>query len=54
MLHDQLAETGVHATSVTIAAVIGGDGRFHPAVIARSYLELHRQAETEWRHELVY
>jgi NAD(P)-dependent dehydrogenase (short-subunit alcohol dehydrogenase family) len=54
MLHDQLAGTGVHATGVTITAGIGGDGRFHPAVIARSYLELHRQAETEWRHELVY
>jgi NAD(P)-dependent dehydrogenase (short-subunit alcohol dehydrogenase family) len=54
MLHDQLAGTGVHATSVTITAGIGGEGRFDPAVIARSYLELHTQAETEWQHELVY
>jgi NAD(P)-dependent dehydrogenase (short-subunit alcohol dehydrogenase family) len=55
MLHDQLAGTGVHATSVTITAEIGsGDPRFDPAVIARSYLELHRQPETEWQHELVY
>jgi len=54
MLHDQLAGTGVHATSVTITAGIDGEGRFDPAVIARSYLELHNQAETEWQHELVY
>jgi short-subunit dehydrogenase len=55
MLHDQLAGTGVHATSVTITAGIGsGDQRFDPAVIARAYLELHAQAETEWEHELVY
>jgi NAD(P)-dependent dehydrogenase (short-subunit alcohol dehydrogenase family) len=54
MLHDELAGTGVHATSVTITAAIGGEGRFDPAVIARSYLELHTQAETEWQHDLVY
>ena len=40
MLHDQLAGTGVHATSVTITATIGSAPRFEPAVIARSYLEL--------------
>ena len=54
MLHDQLAGTGVHATSVTITAGIGGEGRFDPAVIARSYLELHTQPETGWQDELVY
>jgi NAD(P)-dependent dehydrogenase (short-subunit alcohol dehydrogenase family) len=55
LLHDQLAGTGVHATSITITAEIGsGDPRFDPAVIARSYLDLHQQPETEWQHELVY
>ena len=55
ILHDQLAGTGVHATSVTITAEIGSaDPRFDPAVIARAYLELHGQPETEWQHELVY
>jgi NAD(P)-dependent dehydrogenase (short-subunit alcohol dehydrogenase family) len=54
MLHDELAGTGVHATSVTITAGIDGTGRFDPAVIARSYLELHAQPEAEWQHELVY
>jgi NADP-dependent 3-hydroxy acid dehydrogenase YdfG len=54
MLHDQLTGTAVHATSVTITAGIDGTGRFDPAVIARSYLELHAQPEAEWQHELVY
>jgi NAD(P)-dependent dehydrogenase (short-subunit alcohol dehydrogenase family) len=55
LLHDQQAGTGVHATSVTITAEIGsGVPRFDPAVIAAAYLELHRQPESEWQHELVY
>jgi NAD(P)-dependent dehydrogenase (short-subunit alcohol dehydrogenase family) len=54
VLHDQLAGTGVHATSITITAEIGsGDPRFDPATLAQAYLELHNQPETEWRHELV-
>ena len=35
MLHDQLAGTGVHATSITITAMIGGAPRFEPAEIAK-------------------
>ena len=54
MLHDQLAGTGVHATSVTITATIGSARRFEPAEIARAYLELGNQPEAEWQHELVY
>jgi NAD(P)-dependent dehydrogenase (short-subunit alcohol dehydrogenase family) len=54
LLHDQVRGAGVHATSVTITAAINGEGRFDPALIARAYLELHRQPEGEWRHELVY
>jgi hypothetical protein len=40
MLHEQLAGTGVHATSVAITASIGSEPRFEP--------------ETEWKHEPVY
>ncbi len=54
LLHDQLAGTGVHATSVTITATIGSAPRFEPAEIAKAYLELDNQAETDWQHELVY
>ncbi|MFF7191606.1 SDR family oxidoreductase [Streptomyces sp. NPDC008222] len=54
VLHDQLAGTGVHATSVTITRDIGGgDARFDPAVLAQAYLELHNQPEAEWQHELM-
>jgi NAD(P)-dependent dehydrogenase (short-subunit alcohol dehydrogenase family) len=55
VLHNQLAGTGVHATSVTVTAAIGaGEGRFDPAVLAQAYLKLHNQPEAEWEHELVY
>lgn len=53
VLHDQLAGTGVHATSVTITRPIGSEARFDPAAIAREYLDLHNQPETEWQPELV-
>ncbi|MEU9329951.1 SDR family NAD(P)-dependent oxidoreductase [Streptomyces canus] len=53
-LHAQLAGTGVHATSVTIAGLIGaGEERFDPEVLAQAYLELHQQPEIEWQHELL-
>ncbi|MFD5749737.1 SDR family oxidoreductase [Streptomyces sp. NPDC127033] len=53
-LHMQLAGTGVHATSVTIAGAIGGgEERFDPAVVAQAYLDLHQQPETQWQHELL-
>ena len=35
VLHDQLAGTGVHATSVTITATIGSAPHFEPAEIGR-------------------
>ena len=53
-LHAQLAGTGVHATSVTITGYIGGgEERFDPAVLAQAYLDLHRQPQAEWQHELL-
>jgi short-subunit dehydrogenase len=54
VLHDQLAGTGVHATSITITATIGSAPHFEPAEIAKAYLELDNQAEAEWQRELVY
>jgi NAD(P)-dependent dehydrogenase (short-subunit alcohol dehydrogenase family) len=54
VLHDQVAGTGVHVTSVTITKTLGTEARFDPAVLAKAYLELHNQPETEWQAELVY
>jgi hypothetical protein len=53
-LHAQQVGTEVHATSVTIFGKIGGkEPRFAPDVIARHYLELHRQPQPTWQDELV-
>lgn len=43
----------MHATIVTITKVIGSEPRFDPAALARAYLELHNQPETEWQTEFV-
>lgn len=53
VLHDQLAGTGVHVTSVMITQALGSEARYEPTVIARSYLELHNQPESEWQPELM-
>ncbi len=54
VLHDQLAGTGVHATSVTITRDIGGgEARFDAAVLAQAYLDLHNQPASAWQHELM-
>jgi NAD(P)-dependent dehydrogenase (short-subunit alcohol dehydrogenase family) len=54
ILHEKLAGTGVHVTSVTIAGAIGGgEERFDPAVLAQAYLDLHNQPAAEWQHELL-
>lgn len=53
VLHDQLAGTGVHATTVTITKGIGSEPRFDAAVLARTYVDVHHQPETEWQPELV-
>jgi NAD(P)-dependent dehydrogenase (short-subunit alcohol dehydrogenase family) len=54
VLHDQLAGTGVHVTSVMITQAIGSEARFDPAKIAQAYIELHHQPETDWQPELLY
>lgn len=54
VLHDQLAGTGVHATTVTITRDIGGgEARFDPAVLAQAYLDLHQQPAGAWQPELM-
>jgi NAD(P)-dependent dehydrogenase (short-subunit alcohol dehydrogenase family) len=52
-LHDQLAGSGVHATTVTITKALGTEARFEPAAVAQAYLDLDNQPETEWQPELV-
>ncbi len=53
VLFDELAGTGVHATSVAITKGIGSEARFDPAALTRAYLGLHHQPEAEWQPELV-
>ena len=53
VLHDQLAGTRVHATTVTITKGIGSEPRFDAAALAQAYLDLHHQPEAEWQPELV-
>jgi NAD(P)-dependent dehydrogenase (short-subunit alcohol dehydrogenase family) len=54
VLYDQLAGTGVHATTVTITKAIGsGEPRFEAAALAQEYLGLHHQPEAEWKPELL-
>ena len=43
----------MHATIVTITKGIGSEARFAAPALARAYLELHHQPETEWQPELV-
>jgi NAD(P)-dependent dehydrogenase (short-subunit alcohol dehydrogenase family) len=54
VLHDQLAGSAVHATSVTITKAIGDDPRFAPPALAQVYLDLHNQPQADWQAELVY
>ena len=53
VLHNQLAGTAVHATSVTITKGIGSEPRFDATALAQAYLDLHHQPEAEWQPELV-
>jgi len=53
VLHDQLTGTSVRATTVTITKGIGSEPRFDAAALARAYLDLHNQPQTEWQPELV-
>ena len=54
MLHDQLAGTGVHATSITITAGIGSAPALRTGRDRQGVPRLDQQPETEWQHELVY
>jgi NAD(P)-dependent dehydrogenase (short-subunit alcohol dehydrogenase family) len=53
-LHDELAGTGIHVTSVAIYGQIDGpEPRFDSNRLAKDYVELHHQPESEWEHELL-
>ncbi|MGW0583914.1 SDR family NAD(P)-dependent oxidoreductase [Streptomyces sp. NPDC002920] len=54
-LHDDQRDSGVHASTVTVAGMIGGeDPRFAPEALAAAYLDLHHQPKDQWQAELVY
>ncbi|MFC4508569.1 MULTISPECIES: SDR family NAD(P)-dependent oxidoreductase [Streptomyces] len=54
-LHDDQRDSGVHASTVTVAGMIGGeDPRFAPEALAAVYLGLHHQTKDQWQAELVY
>jgi hypothetical protein len=38
---------------LSLTKALGSEPRYEPAVIARSYLELHHQPESEWQSELM-
>ena len=53
-LHDELAGTGIHVTSVAIYGQIDGpEPRFNSDLLAQDYMKLHLQPEPEWTHELL-
>lgn len=53
-LHDDRKDAGIHASTVTIDGVIGGENpALAPDALARDYVELHRQTAEQWRPELV-
>ncbi|MFF3373887.1 SDR family NAD(P)-dependent oxidoreductase [Streptomyces sp. NPDC002680] len=54
-LHDDQRDSGVHASTVTVSGMIGGeDPRFAPEALASVYLDLHHQPQDQWQAELVY
>jgi NAD(P)-dependent dehydrogenase (short-subunit alcohol dehydrogenase family) len=54
-LHNDQLDSGVHACTVTVAGMIGGeDPRFAPEALAATYLDLHHQPKDQWKAELIY
>jgi NAD(P)-dependent dehydrogenase (short-subunit alcohol dehydrogenase family) len=54
-LHEEMRPSGIHATIVSIYGAIGSDDdRFAPDVIARRFLDVHREPEDRWAPELDY
>jgi short-subunit dehydrogenase len=54
LLHTQLKDDGVHATSVRIAGAIAPNTPLAPALIADAYWALHTQPAADWTDEAVF
>jgi short-subunit dehydrogenase len=52
LLHKELKDDGVHATSITIYGPIAPDTPAAPDLIAESYWTLHHQPAHEWSDEI--
>jgi len=52
LLHKELKDDGVHATSITIYGPIAADTPAAPDLIAESYWTLHHQPAHEWSDEI--
>jgi hypothetical protein len=51
LLHKELKDDGVHATSVTVHGPIAPDTPLAPELIAERYWTLHNQPSDEWTDE---
>lgn len=54
LMHDELKNDGVHATSIRIAGAIAPGTPRDPDVIANTYWALHTQSAGEWVDEIVF
>lgn len=54
LMHEELKEAGVHATSITVAGAIISGTSMAPERIAEIYWDLHSQPPTEWTAETVF
>jgi hypothetical protein len=52
LLHKELKDDGVHATSVTVHGPIAPDTALAPDLIAESYWTLHNQLAEAWTDEI--
>jgi short-subunit dehydrogenase len=52
LLHKELKDHGVHATSITVHGAIAADTALAPDLIAQAYWTLHHQPTDEWTDEI--
>ena len=50
----ELEADGIHVATVTVAGTVGAGTAFAPDLIARHYLELHRQPADAWETERIF
>jgi len=53
VLHEELADDGVHAASVTVVGVIAPGTALDPDLLAEEYWALHSQPRGEWTVDTV-